>query len=33
MEASLEEFANVALSLLDRVELDAGRLYRLVGAP
>ena len=30
MPASLDEFANVALSLPNRVELDAGRLYRQI---
>jgi DNA polymerase-4 len=31
MPASLEEFTSVALSLRDRVELDPGQLFRLVG--
>jgi DNA polymerase IV len=31
MPASLEEFTSVALSLRDRVELDSGQLFRLVG--
>jgi DNA polymerase-4 len=31
MPASLEEFTTVALSLLDRVELGPGQLFRLIG--
>lgn len=31
MPTSLEEFANVAVSLCERVELGPARLFRLVG--
>jgi hypothetical protein len=31
MPTTLEEFANVALSLCERVELGPGRLFRLAG--